>query len=126
MDDTSRQTGAGVNLQFKAPTCEMIEQAIQIDFPAYNNEIEYEAILAGVNLTNSVSSEKLIIRSDSQLVVGKVNEEFETRDQRMVRYVSLIKQRLGTFSTWKLEHIPRDANEKADALTVVAASISIK
>ena len=41
----------------------------------------------------------------------------------MAKYVSLVKQHLGSFSAWKLEHIPRDCNEKADALAAVAASL---
>ena len=41
----------------------------------------------------------------------------------MEKYVSLVKQRLGSFSTWKLEHIPRDCNEKANAFAAVAASL---
>ena len=41
----------------------------------------------------------------------------------MAKYVSLVKQRLGSFSAWKLEHIPRDCNEKADALAAVVASL---
>ena len=44
----------------------------------------------------------------------------------MVRYASLVKQRLESFAAWKLEHILRDLNEKADALAVVAASLPIK
>ena len=44
----------------------------------------------------------------------------------MVKYASLIKQRLGSFMAWKLEHIPRDSNEKANSLAVVAASIPIR
>ena len=65
--DASQQTGAGVGLKFKAPTGERIEQAIQLDFPASNNETEYEAILDGVDLAKSVSpKKKLIIHSDSQ------------------------------------------------------------
>ena len=55
-----------------------------------------------------------------------MNEEYETQDQRMVKYVSLVKQRLGIFAAWKLEYIPRDSNEKADTLAAMAASISIK
>ena len=43
----------------------------------------------------------------------------------MTKYVSLVKQRLGGFSAWKLEHIPKDYNKKADALAVVATSLSI-
>ena len=110
LDDASCQTRAGVGLQLKAPTGERIKQAIRLGFPASNNETEYEAILAGIDLAKSVSSEKLIIRSDSQLVVGQVNGEYETRDQRMVRYASLVKQRLGSFVALKLKHIPRNSN----------------
>ena len=43
----------------------------------------------------------------------------------MEKYVSLVKQRLGSVSAWKLERIPRDCNEKADALAAVAASLPI-
>ena len=43
----------------------------------------------------------------------------------MVKYVSRVKQRLGNFSVWKLEHVPRDCNDKSDALAVVAASLPI-
>ena len=70
MDDASHQMGAGVDLQLKAPTGKRIEHAIRLEFPASNNETEYEAILAGVDLAKSVSSEKLIIHNDSQLVLG--------------------------------------------------------
>ena len=64
-----------------------------------NNETKYEAILAGIDLVTSVSSEKIIIRSDFQLIVGQVNEEHETRDYRMIKYVCLIKLRLEGFAT---------------------------
>ena len=39
--------------------------------------------------------------------------------------MTLVKQRLAGFSTWKLKHVPRDSNEKADALSTVAASLPI-
>ena len=47
------------------------------------------------------------------------------RDQRMARYMGLIKQRLGSFAAWKLEHIPRDSNERVETLAIVATSIPI-
>ena len=43
----------------------------------------------------------------------------------MVKYVTLVKQRLAGFSTWKLEHVPKDSNEKVDALAVVVTSLLI-
>ena len=43
----------------------------------------------------------------------------------MVKYVTLVKQRLAGFSIWKLEHVPRDSNERPNALAAVAASLPI-
>ena len=70
MDGASHQMGVGVGLQLKAPIGERVEQVIRLDFPASNNETEFEAILVGIDLAQSLSSEKLLIRSYSQLVVG--------------------------------------------------------
>ena len=113
MDGASRQTGAGISLQLKSPGGDKIEQAIWLGFCASNNESEYEAILAGIELATVLSTDKLIIRSGSQLVVGQVNAEYESRDPRMAKYVTLVKQCLASFSTWKLEHVPRDSNENS-------------
>ena len=43
----------------------------------------------------------------------------------MAKYVSQVKQHLNSFPVWKLDHVPRDSNEKADALASVAASLPI-
>ena len=50
VDGVSRQTGAGLGLQLKAPTGEVIEQAICFNFPSSKNEAKYEAIIAGLDL----------------------------------------------------------------------------
>ena len=73
-----------------------------------------------------MSSGKIIIRNDSQLVIGQVNGENEIRDQWMAKYVSLINPRLGSFAAWRLEHVPRSSNEKATTLAIIAASLPIK
>ena len=67
--------------------------------------------------------DKLLFQSDSKLVVGQLNVEYESRDPRMEKYVSLVKKHLGSFLAWKLEHIPRDCNEKSDPLAAIAASL---
>ena len=94
VDGASRQTGAGVGVRLKAPTGEEIEQAIRLGFSASNNESEYEATLAGLSLAAAVSADRLLIQSDSQLVVGQTNEDFESRDPRMTKYTALVKRRL--------------------------------
>ena len=125
VDVASQQTGADIGLYLKSLVGEKIEQAIRLGFNASNNELEYEAILTGIELAATVSTDRLLIRSDSELVEGQVNEDYESRDPRMAKYVSLVKQRLGRFSAWKLEHILKDCNEKANALASVAASLPV-
>ena len=44
----------------------------------------------------------------------------------MTKYASLVTLRLEKFVAWRLEHISRDLNEKADALAVVAVFLPIK
>ena len=77
VDGASQQTGVSIGLKLKSPTEERIEQAIRLGFIVSNNELEYEAILVGIELAATVSADRLLIRSDSQLVMGQVNEEFE-------------------------------------------------
>ena len=72
-------------------------------------------MIVGLVLALAMGADGLSIQSDSQLVVGQVNVEFESKDPRMTKYVSLVKQKLNTLSTWKLKHVPRDCNERVDA-----------
>ena len=117
--------GVGIGLQLNSSGGDKIKKVVWMGFSTSNNESKYEAILAGVELAAAISTDKLIIRSDSQLVVWQVNAEYESRDPRMVKYVTLVKQRLASFSAWKLEHVPRDCNERADALATLAVSLLI-
>ena len=78
IDRVSRQTGVGIGLQLRSLSGDKIEQEIWLGFSASNNESEYEAILVELELVATLSVGKLLVRSDSQLVVGQVNGEFES------------------------------------------------
>ena len=44
----------------------------------------------------------------------------------MAKYVGQVKQQLRGFATWKLKHILKDSNERADSLATIVASIPVK
>ena len=69
-DGASRQSGAGIGLQLISPTRERTEQAVCLGFSASNNESEYEAMIVGLQFALAMGADSLLIRSDSQLVVG--------------------------------------------------------
>ena len=80
VDGASRQSGADIDLQLTSPVGEMIKQVVCLGSDASNNESEYEALIAEVELALAVGADNLLIRSDSQLVVRQVNAEFESRE----------------------------------------------
>jgi len=42
-----------------------IECMIQLDFPMTNNEAEYEALVAGLNLAKAAGAEDVVVHCDS-------------------------------------------------------------
>ena len=51
-----------------------MEYALRFGFKASNNEAEYEAVIAGLNLAHSMEADQLEVSSDSQLVVKQIED----------------------------------------------------
>ena len=56
-----------------------IEYALRFGFQASNNETEYEADIAGLNLAHSMEVDQLEVCSDSQLVVRQIDDAYEAK-----------------------------------------------
>ena len=52
------------------PEGDKIECMIRLDFPTTNNEAEYEALIAGLDLTKATGAENVIIHCDSQVITS--------------------------------------------------------
>ncbi|CAL9017964.1 unnamed protein product [Prunus brigantina] len=100
-----------------------IEYAIRFQFRASNNEAEYEALLAGLRLAQHTGAERLLICSDSQLVVNQVGTEFAAKDESMAAYLAQTRRLLSQFKTYHIKQIPRSENSHADALSRLASAI---
>lgn len=66
VDGASNQRGAGVGVVLISPEGVIHENAITIEFPASNNEAEYEALIAGLRLAEAMDVKTLMVYSDSQ------------------------------------------------------------
>ena len=125
VDGVSWASRAGVGLVLLSLTGEPIEQSVCLDFSTSNNEAEYEAIIVSLELALTLATSKIETRSDSQLVVGQIQREYEVRDERMVRYLSGMESRLAKLSNWRVKRVPREENEKVNALAEVTATLPI-
>ncbi|KAL0401692.1 UNVERIFIED_CONTAM: hypothetical protein Slati_4199100 [Sesamum latifolium] len=58
VDGSSTSSKSGVGIVIKSPEADYIEYAITLEFPASNNEAEYEAILLGCKLIHAAGARK--------------------------------------------------------------------
>ena len=65
----------------------IVEYALRFDFPAINNEIEYEALITGLSIAKELEVQMLRICSNSQLVVGQVKGDFKMQEENMKKYL---------------------------------------
>ncbi|KAL0362400.1 UNVERIFIED_CONTAM: hypothetical protein Scaly_1195200 [Sesamum calycinum] len=70
IDGSSTSMGSGAGVALESPQGDKFEYAIKLEFPSSNNEAEYEAFLAGGELALAAGAKKIVIYSDSQLVVN--------------------------------------------------------
>ena len=69
VDGPANSQGSGVGLILTSSDGIDLEYALRFRFQASNNEVEYEAVIARLNLAHSMEADQLEIFSDSQLVV---------------------------------------------------------
>jgi len=58
----------------------LIEQVLRFAFKASNNQVEYDALIAGMVLAKVMGAKSLIAKSDSLLVTGQVTGEYQAKD----------------------------------------------
>ncbi|XP_070008432.1 uncharacterized protein [Nicotiana sylvestris] len=121
-DGASNVKGFGLCIVLRSPTGGVIRQSIKTT-RLTNNETEYEAIIADLELAKGLGAEVIEVKCDSLLVVNKVNGSFEVREDRMQRYLNKIQITLHRFKEWTLVHIPREENSEADALANLGSSV---
>ena len=105
-----------------SPENDVLKYGVQLQFPTTNNEVEYEAILASLRVAKALGVKNLRLRSDSQLIVGQITNEYEVKEQRMKKYLQLTSYLIDEFDNVKLELIPREENSTADEVARLAST----
>ena len=56
---------------------------IRLDFLTTNNEAEYEALVAGLDLAKAIGATRVVIYCDSQVITNQVNGDYECKGEMM-------------------------------------------
>ena len=89
----------------------MIECTIRLQFPTTINEVEYVAVFTSLDLAKEAGVTSVVIYSDSQVIIGYINRDYEAKGERMKEYQSMVKERISQKFLAKFVQISRGENE---------------
>ena len=110
VDGATNARGSGAGLFLTSPEGIDIEYALRLGFQDSNNEAEYEAVIAGLNLTHSMEVDQLEVYSDSQLVVRQIEDTYEAKSETMILYLKKVRNLLKKFTLVQVKYILRAEN----------------
>ena len=64
---------------------------------------------------------RIVIKGDSQLIIGQVKGEFQAKEPQLQQYLAKIKELVREFEEYIMEYILRDQNAWADLLSKLAS-----
>ena len=70
VDDSSTQHAGGIRVVLQSPEGDSLTYKVRLQYQTTNNEVEYEALLKGLELAKSIEAKSILILEDSQLVMG--------------------------------------------------------
>ena len=80
-----------------------------------NNRAEYFALISGLEEALRLGAERVDLRMDSELIVRQLTGKYRSKELKALHKQTL--QLLRKFKSYSIEHIPRERNKDADALT---------
>ena len=67
----------------QSPEGDKLRYKVHLQYQTTNNEVEYEALLKGLELAKSVEAKSILILGDSQLIMGQINGTYRSEERRV-------------------------------------------
>ena len=90
-----------------------------------NNQVEYEALLFGLEFLQSMGMKHVEAFGDSLLVVQQVSKVCQCYNGAFNAYLDKCLDIISYFDEFVIRHIPREDNEEANALAQQASGYNV-
>ncbi|GKV52447.1 hypothetical protein SLEP1_g59024 [Rubroshorea leprosula] len=116
-------SGAGVVVI--SPSRLKTQMSFQLDFNCTNNQVEYEALIIGLEMLVELKVSMVEVIWDSQLVLKQLSGDYKCTSLALAPYFALAVQLLEEFDDVSIRHVPRDQNYEANEMAQIASSLRI-
>ncbi len=107
---------AGAGAIFKDSRGKILKKTGKYLGVATNNVAEYQALLLGLKEARKLGAKKLVIYSDSELLIKQMEGEYRVKSENLKDLFRKAIKELKKFSRSAFFHIPREDNKEADKL----------
>ncbi|GKA21100.1 reverse transcriptase domain-containing protein [Tanacetum coccineum] len=121
-DGSSCVDGSDAGLILTSPEGTEFTYALRFQFTTFNNEAEYEALIAGLRITAQMGVRNVHVSVDSKLVANQVLRTYVAKEENMVKYLEKAKSLISGFANFSISQVPRRKNKKANALSKIAST----
>nr|CAE04537.2 OSJNBa0040D17.5 [Oryza sativa Japonica Group] len=108
--------GCGIGLVIISPRGACFMFAYTIKPYATNNQVEYEAVLKGLQLLKEVEADAIEIMGVSLLVISQLAGEYECKNDTLIVYNEKCRELMKEFRLVTLKHVSREQNIEANDL----------
>ena len=121
VDGLSTQHTGGIGVVLQSPEGDKLKHKVRLQYQKTNNEVEYEAILKGLELAKFVEAKSILVLGDSQLIMSQVNGTYEVKEERIRKYLNRVMRLMNRFEEADFIQIPREKNVEAYTLAKEAS-----
>ena len=93
-DGSSNKLAGEVGVVILSPEGDKIDCMVRLNSPTTNNEAEYEALVAGLNLAKAARAASVVLYNDFQVVTNQLNGDYECKGERMKKYLEQVRRRV--------------------------------
>jgi ribonuclease HI len=102
------------------PEGDVLDEASEVIGVATNNVAEYRGVLLGLSRARELGATEVELVNDSQLVARQLTGQYKVKHPAMRPLYLDAMAALRAFKRWSVRSVPREHNERADALVNAA------
>jgi ribonuclease HI len=106
---------AGIGIRIEADGDFLAEHCEYIGCTT-NNVAEYRALIKGLKIAAEFKANRVIIFSDSELVVRQMNGTYKVKSGGLLPLYQTAQTQSRTFDGFQIKHVRREQNKEADRL----------